>query len=232
MVFKNASEWLFFTAALALGILGNQLACGGYNTGWWLAIVRMLYFVPFYGLGILYRRKLEAYDRKISSFPYFTAVLAIKLILTIHCGHSPVYTISWCSDFTEGPVMPIVIGYLGIAFWMRMANLLEPLIGKSRWINLIADNTFSIMMNQFLGFMAVKSVYAALSKYAGFFSDFDQACYRTNIWYYYTPKGLEQSLILYTAAGILIPILIQKTIDLAKRTAPSKIKSRKVNIQS
>lgn len=44
----------------------------------------------------------------------------------------------------------LIVAYLGIAFWLR--------IGDNKYINLIADNTYSIMMNQFLGFMIVKTI--------------------------------------------------------------------------
>lgn len=149
------------------------MAYMGYRTGWWLVLVRLLHFITFYEMGILYKRKLESYDKKISSFYYFTVIIAIKLALIYSHGGVQVYTPSWCDDFTENPVMPIIIGGLGIAFWLRAANVLEPTIGQSKWVNIIADNTYSIMMNQFLGFMAVKTVFAIMSIWTRAFEDFD-----------------------------------------------------------
>ena len=49
---------------------------------------------------------------------------------------------------------------MGIAFWLRMAKILEPSLGKGRWLNAIADNSYSIMVNQYLGFMVVKAGFA------------------------------------------------------------------------
>lgn len=112
--------------------------------------------------------------------------------------------------------MPIINGFLGIALWMRIATILEPVIGKSKWINVIADNTYSIMMNQFLGFMIVKTLYALLSRIYVGFSDFDWVNYRTNIWWYYTPKGLNYTLIIYVVVGITLSVLFQKVIDQIK----------------
>ena len=217
LIKNNMSEWIFFVLAIILGIFGNQLACMGYLSNWWLVLVRMLYFVPFYELGILYKNKLEFYDRKIPSFPYISIIFLIKLIIIYYYGHMLSYTPSWCNNFTEGPVMPIVIGYIGIALWMRIANILNPVIGRSIWVNLIADNTYSIMMNQFLGFMIVKTIYAFISRCYRGFNDFDWISYKNNIWWYYIPKGIGHTMIIYLVAGIAIPIIIQKIINWLKK---------------
>lgn len=137
-------------------------------------------------------------------------------MIIYHFGKTLAYTPSWCNDFAEGPIMPIVIGVLGIALWMRIATIIEPIVGKSKWINLIADNTYSIMMNQFLGFMIVKTIYALVSKMNLGFSDFDLNNYKTNIWYYYQPKGLKHTLIIYVVVGIAFSIVVQKIIDVVR----------------
>ncbi len=182
----------------------------------------MLYFVPFYGLGIFYKNWIEKYN-KLSSFWYFVIIFVIELMIISYYGKSLVYTLSWYNNFTEGPVMPIVIGYLGIALWMRIASLLEPVIGKSKWINLIADNTYSIMMNQFLGFMMVKTIYALICKFGIAFQDFNWISYKTNIWWYYIPNGVGNTLVLYLVAGIAFPILVQRAIDWVKKIVGKKM---------
>lgn len=219
---KNVHEIVFFTINLILGLIGNQLACEGdmlyHNniSNCLLVWVRMLYFVPFFGLGILYKSILEKYDRKFSNFWYLVIIFTINLLIIYHFGKTLAYTPSWCNDFAEGPIMPIVIGVLGIALWMRIATIIEPIVGKSKWINLIADNTYSIMMNQFLGFMIVKTIYALVSKMNLGFSDFDLNNYKTNIWYYYQPKGLKHTLIIYVVVGIAFSIVVQKIIDVVR----------------
>ena len=217
LIKSDMSEWFFFAVNIILGILGNNLACKGYLANWWLVLVRMLYFVPFYGLGIIYKTKLENYEKRISSFWYFMTIFFIRLVIIYYYGKQLAYTPSWCSDFTEGPIMPVIIGFIGIALWMRIATILEPVIGKSKWINLIANNTYSIMMNQFLGFMIVKTIFAFMNKYYHHFLDFDWARYKTDIWYYYIPRGVEHTLIIYLIVGILFPIGIQKMIDWIKK---------------
>lgn len=214
---STISEWTFFIIGLVLGLVGNQFACVGNRGGWMIVLIRTFHFIPFYSLGILYKNKLETIDKMIPSFWYFVVIYFFKLVIIYHFGRVPSYTSSWCNDFIDGPIMPIVVGYLGIALWMRIATILEPVIGKSKWINLIADNTYSIMMNQFLGFMLVKTIYAIISKIYEGFSNFDLASYKTDIWWYYYPKGINHTLIIYVVAGIIIPILIQKIINEFKK---------------
>jgi len=99
---------------------------------------------------------------------------------------------------------------------MRIATILEPVIGKSKWINIIANNTYSIMINQFLGFMLVKSIFALIFKFKLGFFDFDLFSNRTNIWYYYMPENIYHTLIIYVVIGIAVSIYIQKIIDKLK----------------
>ena len=212
----KVSEHTLFMINVILGLIGNQLVCWGYINSWWLVLVRMLYFIPFYGIGIYYKEVLEKYENKIPSFWYFAMIFVMDFIIIYCFGKTLSYTPSWCNDFTEGPVMPIVIGYLEIALWIRIATIIEPILGKNRWINVIADNAYSIMMNQFLGFMLVKTIYALISKMHFGFFDFNWFNYQTDIWWYYKPKGLEHTLIIYVIVGIAFSIVVQKFIDAVK----------------
>ena len=213
----NIPEYIYFILAIVIGIAGNKLAVEGYNSGWWLVLVRFTYFIPFYCLGIIYKNKLETHISKIPSLPYLSAVMVLKLIIIYYYGKSVAYTPSWCNNFTEGPIIPVIVGFLGIAFWMRIATIAEPVIGKSRVVNLIANNTYSIMMNQFLGFMGIKTIFAAAAKFTAHFQDFNWVSYKSDLWWYYVPRGVPQMNILYLIAGIAVPIIIQFFINQIKK---------------
>lgn len=209
----NLPETVFFVLSVVCGLIGTTMACNGIREGWWIVLVRLLYFVPFYELGIYYKRVLEKYERKIPSFWYISVIFIIKYVIVLCCGRMMIYYPSWCNNFDDGPVVPILVGYLGIALWMRICSIMEPVIGRSKWINILADNTFSIMINQFLGFMAVKAVFAILSKSGRIFTDFDWPSFKSNIWWYYLPGGMEYSLIIYVVGSIVFCVLLQKIID-------------------
>lgn len=217
-------EWALFAISIVLGVIGNRISYLGINYGWWLVLDRMLYFFPFFGAGIFYKKSLEKLDSKIPSFWYFACIISIRLIMTYRHGGIPLLTPAWCQDFPSNPVLPLVIGYTGIAFWLRISRILEPVIGRSKWINLIADNTFSIMMNQFAGFFIVGGIYAFLNQEFGMCTGFDFASWKTNIWYIYAPNNVDQTLIIYEVAGLFIPIIIQMVINYVKKSFETKFR--------
>ena len=209
---KKTPEYLCAAACVVLGIIGNQFAIKGYNHGWMLAAVRLLHLLPFFGFGVFYRHVLEPVTKKIPAWMVFSAILAAKLLIVLRLGRMPDYTSSWCSDFIDGPVMPIVTGALGIAFYMRAASILEPVAERSRTVNLIAGSTYSIMMNHLLGILLVRSVFAGISRSTPLFPDFDWSAFHADIWWYYLPQGSSYTLILYVLGGILFSILVQKML--------------------
>lgn len=209
---KTQKEILFFVVYCLLGTIGTYIAFQGFNTGLWLVVVRMLYFLPFYGLGVFYRTILERFDR-CSSFIYFCCVFICELIIICIYKKTPAYTPSWCNNFVDGPILPFIVGFLAVAFWLRVSKILEPVVGRSKVINLIADNSYSIMIHQFIGFMLIKSFLGVIHLFTSYFSDFDMQRYKTDIWYYYLPWGISQTKIIYLAAGICLPIAIQLIIN-------------------
>lgn len=206
-------EVLYF----ALGIAAIWAAQHGYNHEVGLALIRMGYFLPFYGLGLLYKNHLEKFD-KIGNLPYFAILLLLQLAIIFKYRQPMSYTYSWCNTFDNG-YMPFVIPILGILFWLRIARIVAPIVPQCKCIMLVADNTYSIMVNQFLGFMLVKSVFGVVNLLteAKIFMAFSWEEFYSDIWYYYVPAGINQWLILYLAAGIIIPILIQKLLDAVKK---------------
>ena len=113
--------------------------------------------------------------------------------------------------------MPFISGAIGIALWLRIAKILEPVIGKSKVINLIADNSFSIMTNHFLGFFIINAFYWVVLEKILHTGHFDVVAFKTNFWYQYCPTGLPQFQIFQLIAGLGIPILIQTAINKTKR---------------
>lgn len=209
---KRVKEYVYIIVAVAIGMVGIWMASKGYNTGWWLVLTRLFYFIPFYCGGYFYKTILEKKD-VLPNVSYFLIIIMLQLGIIIYKGGTLSYEQAWCK-FSEFNVWPFVVGFLGIAFWLRIARMLAPVIGKSRVVNLIADNTFSIMVNQFIGFMLVKSIFALGYKYTNtLFQDFSWIDYHTNIWYYYLPGGLEQIRIIYVMVAIVVPIIIQLAVS-------------------
>ena len=212
---SRGREIAAFLFCLALGALGVTLARHGFRRGWELLLLRFLYFLPFYALGVFYRRVLERLDT-LPHGVYFALIFAAQYLIILLCGRIPYYTPSRCDDFLEPGIVPFLVGFVAIAFWLRMAKILEPSLGKGRWLNAIADNSYSIMVNQYLGFMAVKAGFAFLKRITSRCQAFDMQAFKTNIAYFYTPGG-RIFLLVYLVAGLLVPIVMQKLVDLGRR---------------
>ena len=221
-------EYIFFIINIAIGLIGNYIAYKGYNTGWWLVLVRMMHLIPYYGLGIFYKRCLEKYERRIPARYIFFFIFVIKLF-AILTGRNQQFSAAWCNDFPRHPFIPIVLVYIGILFWMRLATILEPAIGKNKYLNLIADNTYSIMTNQIIFFMLVKTCFAVISKYTNHFTAFNWHKYKTDIWYYFIPNDIFQLGIIYLIAGITGPILLQLAINRGKVFVLKLMHNQQVN---
>lgn len=214
-------DCVYIIFALGLGMAGIWMSTKGYNTGGWLVLARLLYFIPFFVGGTFYKKYLQDKDT-VPTGIYFLIVIGIQLIIIIYKGGRLAYEQAWC-NFTEFSAWPFVVGFLGIAFWLRITKVLEPAIGKSKTVNLIADNTFSIMTNHMFGFMVVKAVYAFFYVHTDtLFQNFNWQEYHNNIWYFYLPKGIEQTRVIYVVCAIAFSIIIQKAIDKVKEKFSKK----------
>lgn len=192
---KN-SEWLIFVFHFLLGVFGVYLANRGYQKSWhvWIMIVRFLCILPFFEMGVLYKSKLEKIDNFSNIFYLgFIFVAALTIITTF--GHPIQYVLMWCVDLPDNPFIMYLVGILGIALWLRIAKIMEPIVKESKIIKLIGDNTFSIMINQYLGFFLVKSVFYVISAFTSFCSDFDVLKYKTDYDYFYLPGGGYKQLV-------------------------------------
>ena len=138
------------------------------------------------------------------------------------------YIVSWCW-FITGPVMPFVSTALGIAFWLRVSRIVAPGLAGSKADQAIADNTFSIMANQFIGIFAVKLVFLLLGV-AGVCPTFDTGAFLSDFWYYYVPDiGPSAAItfgVVYVAAGLVVPVLLHQLWVRAKG-ALSRVTSSK-----
>ena len=145
-------------------------------------------------------------------------------MISLRYGKMPRFFPSWCEEFYYGIFTPTLSGLLGVAFWFRVCTILEPVLGRSKAVNLIADNTYSITINHFFGFMTLKTIFGLLSHVIPsviYYFDWDK--FKSDIWWFYWPKELPSTTLLYVAAGVLVPILIQQGLNFVKKKIPSMI---------
>lgn len=241
------NEWLILTGTLAVGMLVVQFAIEGRVWGLYKTPGRILFLYPCFQMGQFYKKKLESGDT-LGNVPYFTVVLGIQMLLHL-CCNGLAYSSVWCTGFANGPLIPYVTAVSGIAFWLRVAKILAPLCGGRQsgisvsesdaerqsgvtpaggFLLYLGRSTYAVMMHHVMAFMLVKMVLAGIASHTGCLSDFDFARFYADIDYYYLVKGSEAFRMVYLAAGVGLPLLLQKGLDVlpaVKRLLPVPVRS-------
>lgn len=88
---------------------------------------------------------------------YFSIIFFLKFCFILYHSKSPSFYYGKCDYYSYPPFTVIIVSILGIAFWYRISDILEPILGKNYFINIIADNTFSIMINHLLALDFVRT---------------------------------------------------------------------------
>lgn len=212
-VFRLNREWLIFAGTLLLGIATVWLAIGGHVWGFYKIPGRLLFMLPGYELGHLYREKLEKRDTLPDGL-YFLLVIGVQILISLFSG-GLAFSAVWVTSFGNGPVIPYLTVLTGTAFWLRIARLLASNRsgrdgGIAGWLLVVGRNTYAIMMHHIFAFFLVKSVFYAVSVLTPLCAEFDAAMYFSEINFIYLPKGAEVGKWIYLFAGIWIPLLIGK----------------------
>lgn len=199
-------EWLIFAGCLMAGILTVWLAIGGHVWGYYKLPGRLLFMMPGFQMGRIYREKLEVHDR-LGNGAYFFIVMGIQVLITILCG-GLAFSAVWVSSFANGPIVPYLTIVTGIAFWLRVARVIQNMPYLAGKMIYIGRNTYSIMMHHVACFMLVKGFFYLCSLYTPLCSEFDREMFFGEIGFVYLAGGAEASKWIYLFAGIGLPLVI------------------------
>lgn len=217
---KRDPEWLIFAGTLILGMATVWLAIGGHVWGYYKIPGRILFMLPGYELGHLYREKLKGRDT-LPNGPYFLIVMGVQILITIFCK-GLAFSAVWVTSFGNGPVIPYLTVFTGIAFWLRIARLLAAEPGVpflTEKLVSVGRNTYAVMMHHIFAFFLVKSIFYAVSLLTPLCGEFDAAMYFSEINFIYLPKGAETGKWIYLLAGIELPLLAAGAAVRLRRTA-------------
>lgn len=208
------TQWVMLFGSLVVGIAVVWLAIGGHVWGNYKAPGRILFLFPCFQMGQFYRQKLERHDT-LGNLPYFAIVIGIQVVINMLCGGRLAFSSVWCSGFACGPVIPYVTIVSGTAFWLRIAKVLTPLLGENKAVRYLGSNTYAVMMHHVAVFMLIKAMIAGVASATGLCADFDFEQFHTNIDYFYLVTGVEQFKMVYLAAGVVLPLILQSAIEYA-----------------
>lgn len=238
------SEWLILVGTLAVGMLVVQFAIEGRVWGMYKTPGRILFLYPCFQMGQFYKKKLEAGDT-LGNVPYFAVVLGVQVLLQL-CCNGLAYSSVWVTGFANGPVIPYVTVVSGIAFWLRVSKILEPLCESRQsdvstaqadakrqsapepaggFLLYLGRNTYAVMMHHVMAFMLVKMILAVTAAHTGYLADFDFVRFYADIDYYYLVKGSEAFQMVYLAAGVGLPLFVQRWQDILLRSVRRRLQT-------
>jgi fucose 4-O-acetylase-like acetyltransferase len=219
---KLTNEYFLFAFFLALGLIGTYLVSLGYTNSFYLILDRTLFGLPFVQLGVLYKTKLEKFD-KPSIISVIALIIAQFSLLQIY-GNLDFDTLSL--TFHGKILEPFLTSFTGIWLCLQVsmvfAKILSPRTLPSRLLKHIGDNSWSIMVNQFLGFWLLSTAFFVIGA-----NGFNLSAYKTNIYYEYLINGDAHFAILYLLVGISFPLLFTYGLIKLRGKATIFFKKRK-----
>jgi len=208
------NEWITFALCLSLGCAAVQICHVNRQDLLPLFLLRTLILLPGYAGGQLYRRCLERRDN-LPTAPYLIVIVILRALLCVRYENLA-YLLSKGTFFVCGPFGVYFGAFLAIAFFLRIARVIAPLMERSKLALYASRHTFDIMMHHFMGFFALNSLFLVLNMLGVGAADFSVKSFRTISDYNYAPYGRSEFNILYLLAGIFFSLSIAWGTDKVK----------------
>lgn len=119
---------ILLAISIIMGLVGIQMANSGYDYSGWLILVRTLFFIPFYCIGNIYNRILEKRD-VIDSYFYLAILIGGVFLIMMYYGWIPTCSVVF-GEFFGNPFIQYIVAFMGIAFWLRIAKIITPIVKK------------------------------------------------------------------------------------------------------
>lgn len=207
-------EWITFALCLSLGCAAAQICHVNRQDLLPLFLLRTLILLPGYAGGQLYRRCLESHDT-LPTAPYLIVIVILRALLCVRYENLA-YLLSKGTFFVCDPFGVYFGAFLAIAFFLRIARLIAPLMEKSKLALYASRHTFDIMMHHFMGFFALNSVFLIFNALGVGAADFSVKSFRTMNDYNYAPYGRSEWNILYLLSGIFFSLAVAWCTDKIK----------------
>lgn len=205
VLLKLHNEYVIMLLYLLIGLAAIFLAKRGSVYDYYKLPARIMLLAPCFQMGHLYKEKLESKDT-LPSCIYFPILLFIQFVLVwVHYGQLA-FSAVWVTGFAHSVFLPYLTTVTGIAFWLRVAKELTPLLQKNRFATYLGTHTFSVMMHHLMGFFLINCVFCVLADLNERFSGFDHTLFTTDIYYVFLPNGMGEWKWIYLAAGLLLPL--------------------------
>lgn len=216
------NEYVIMALYLIVGLAAVFLAKRGSVYDYYKLPARIMLLAPCFQFGHLYKEKLESKDTLPSPL-YFGIILLLQLVITLTTYGQTAFSAVWVTGFAHSIFLPYITTFTGIAFWLRIAKELTPVLKENHFVQYLGTHTFSVMMHHLLGFFLLNCAFLGLMKIAvattssvlnEWFGGFDMTLFTNDIYYVYLPNGMGEAKWLYLAVGLAVSLGIAKVTDI------------------
>ena len=172
---------------------------------------KVLFFLPFMEMGVLYREEIEAKLQKANHLLLMSILLMINTIRIFFMPNE--YDIAFDSmatltGFTSPyAVTPLISAIVGMLFWIELVELIGSPFYNSKIVNSISENTFYIMSFHVIFFNLLNCVIFLINKFKSI-PYFDVEAFQDSNWYRW--EYISQFKYVYFLAGLLGPVALMK----------------------
>ena len=169
--------------------------------------LKVLFFMPFMEMGIIYREGLEEKIKKANPLLLLFILLTINMIRCMIMPNE--YDLAFDSmatltGFTSPyAVTPLISAVVGMLFWLEVVDLIGKPFYNSRIVNSISENTFYIMSFHVIFFNILNCILFLIDKAFGL-PYFDVATFQDSNWYRW--EYVSQFRLVYFLFGLLGPV--------------------------
>lgn len=203
-------RWQEDVAMLLFVVVGTWavwLAGTDFNIPAHYVLLKTAFFLQFYHLGLWFRHRLETWFDGLSTGKVCVSAVVCNLLLLAKYGKTIEFPIcSVMGGFQSGnPLLPLITSLTGIAFWLKIAKTVTPLLGHNKLVNFISDHTFWIMTHH----IGVKHLFVGLCALGAklgctVFSGIDMAQFWTNgLYLYQVHPWCDAAAVLFTMAVLI-----------------------------
>ena len=214
---KFLNDIILLTLFVGMHILAVYCAKFVDGNSFLITILRVIFFLPFFHIGYLYRHKWQIYDDKIPTMPYLMILIGINIFLS-HIFGNLNYDMHDFSGFPKNWLfIPLIASIIGILFYTRIARILSKPLGQNKVINYISNHTYAIMMNHLFILFLLDFLLYEINLNIISIPYFDSNHFQIGWFYIYEIPNYKFLLQLgYTVLSITGSLLIQYIYDILK----------------
>jgi len=204
---------------------------------WFLVPLKIMFFLPFLELGIIYRDHLEKKHASLAGGWKIGILFALLIFNMIRTMYLPTaYDVAFdsideLSGFTSPIIVtPLVSSFVGILFWLTIADLIEKPVAESKFINYMSCNTFWIMGLHITFYNLFNCVLMLICKVIAPLPYFSVETFQETEWYFWEISPNVK--LAYLVIGILGPLGVKWIYDSVCGLVGKIISSKKKNAEN